>query len=166
MKIAIISDTHDNLATLDKFISFAKIAEVGTVIHCGDVADGPTLEHLVQNLNVPVFLALGNMDYVDRLETIIKKYPNRITLFENFGKAELCGLNIGFCHHIQTARDNAKKGNFDFVFYGHSHKPWMENIGSCVMANPGNLAGMFYKATFATLDAKTKKLDLHIVERI
>ena len=34
MLIAIISDTHDNLATLDKFIGFIKENPVDAVVHC------------------------------------------------------------------------------------------------------------------------------------
>jgi len=42
----------------------------------------------------------------------------------------------------------------------------MENSGDCIIANPGNLAGLIYKATFAILDAKTKKLELKILDSL
>ena len=55
-------------------------------------------------------------------------------------------------------------GRYDYVFYGHNHTPWEEKIGNTVVANPGTLAGMFQKATFAVLDTKNKKLELKILE--
>jgi predicted phosphodiesterase len=56
--------------------------------------------------------------------------------------------------------------NFDFYFFGHSHWPFLKKEGNCYLANPGNLAGLFYKATFAILDIKTRKLKLKILEKI
>jgi predicted phosphodiesterase len=34
------------------------------------------------------------------------------------------------------------------------------------LVNPGNLAGMFYKATFAIYETKTDKLELKILETL
>jgi hypothetical protein len=166
MKIAIISDTHDNLATLDKFLAFIRENPVKYVIHCGDIAEGETLKQLADNFDGKILTAFGNMDYRDSVERVVKKLPDKITLFEDFGHAELGGLKIGFCHHKETALAILQNQKFDFIFYGHTHKPWLETINDCQLANPGTLAGMFYKATFAILDTGTKKLDLKIVERL
>jgi hypothetical protein len=166
MKIAIISDTHDNLATLDKFLAYIKENPVGAVIHCGDIADGGTLKHLAENFPDNILAVFGNMDYRESVENAAKKYPGRIQLFKNFGQAEIGGLRIGFCHFPEIAKTRAKESDFDFVFYGHTHKPWQEQIGSCRLANPGTLAGMFYQATFAVLDASTRNLELKIVSRL
>jgi predicted phosphodiesterase len=49
MKLAIISDTHDNLANLEKFLtSWAKENRIETIIHCGDIASGDTVEFLAK----------------------------------------------------------------------------------------------------------------------
>ncbi len=166
MKIAIISDTHDNLATLDKFLAYIKQNPVAAVIHCGDIAEGATLEHLAKNYDGQILAVLGNMDYRESVEAIAKKYPKQIQLFKTFGQAELDGLKVGFCHFPETARRHCQTGDFDFVFYGHTHKPWIETLNNCQLANPGTLAGMFYQATFAILDAQTKKLELKILNRL
>ena len=166
MEIAIISDTHDNLATLDKFLAYAQKNRVEIVIHCGDIAQGETLKRLADNFDGKVLAALGNMDYRDSVQAVAKKLPGKITLFENFGQIELDKVKIGFCHHKEIAVVYCEKQKFDLIFYGHTHKPWIENINGCQLANPGTLAGMFYKATFAVLDTKTRKLDLKIIERL
>jgi len=183
MKVAIISDTHDNLATLAKFLAYIRENPVQAVIHCGDIASGETLEYLAEGFKGPIFACLGNMDYERSVETAAAKLSNRVELFKNFGQAEFDGLKIGFCHHREVALRHCGSQEFNFVFYGHTHKPWKEEIvprsssgssnpldGSdspnCVLANPGNLAGMISKATFAVLDAQTKKLELKIVDRL
>jgi hypothetical protein len=179
MRLAIISDTHDNLATLDKFLAYIKENPVKVVIHCGDIADGATLERLAKGFGGPplpgarlartggkILTVFGNMDYRESVEKTAKKYSEQITLFENFGQTKLGGLKIGFCHFPEMAKKYCLERQFDFVFYGHTHKPWLETINDCQLANPGTLAGMFYQATFAILDTKTKKLELKIVNRL
>lgn len=171
MLLAIISDTHDNLANLDKFLVFAKKTGIGALIHCGDVAAAQTLEYMARRFPGPIFVSEGNMDQDYKLRDSAK-ISGRISYFQEFGSAPIGGLNIGFCHHKETAISfckDAKKGcvrfpgkKFDFVFYGHTHKPWLETINGAILANPGNLAGILYKSTFAVLDTGTKKLDLKI----
>jgi len=166
MRVAIIADTHDNLATLDKFLGFIKENPVDAVIHCGDIASGETVGRLANKFAGKIFICFGNMDYRDSVEAEIKKYPEQIRLFENFGHAEFDNLKIGFCHHKEIALEYCRRNKYDFVFYGHTHKPWIDDIDGCQLANPGTLAGMFYGATFAILDTKTKKLELKIIGRL
>lgn len=166
MKIAIISDTHDNLATLDKFLAYIAKNPVGAIIHCGDIAEGETLARLAKNFPGPILAVFGNMDYRQSVEAAAQKFSGQIQLFKDFGHAEIGGLKIGFCHFPETAKQACGNNQFDFVFYGHTHKPWQEEVNRCQLANPGTLAGMFYQATFAILDAGTKKLELKIVSRL
>ena len=79
---------------------------------------------------------------------------------------EFNGKRIAFCHFPDMAKKMAQSGKFDMVFYGHTHRPWDEKIGECHMINPGELAGQFYKPTFAVYDTATGKLELKILEII
>ncbi|MFH1192432.1 MAG: metallophosphoesterase family protein [bacterium] len=60
----------------------------------------------------------------------------------------------------------AESGKYDYVFYGHTHKPWEEMVGECKLLNPGTLAGMFYRATFAVWDTVNNKFSLKILEKL
>jgi putative phosphoesterase len=159
MKIAIISDTHDNLENLKKFFDFAKKKKIKILIHCGDVCNGETLKEIEKNFE-QIYLCLGNADIKESLLKEVKKTK----IFEKEGKIEVSRLKIGFCHMFNLKEKNLE--GFDFYFFGHSHWPFLKKEGNCCLANPGNLAGLFYKATFAILDTKTKKLELKILEKI
>lgn len=52
------------------------------------------------------------------------------------------------------------------MFYGHTHKPWEETVGKATLLNPGTLAGLWYKPTFALVDLATRKATLKLVERL
>jgi len=159
MKIAIISDTHDNLENLKKFFDFAKKKKIKILIHCGDVCNGETLKEIEKNFE-RIYLSLGNADIKDS----ILKEAKKTKIFENEGRIEIENLKIGFCHMFNLKEKNLE--DFDFYFFGHSHWPFLKKEGNCYLANPGNLAGLFYKATFAILDTKTKKIELKILEKI
>jgi len=75
------------------------------------------------------------------------------------------GLTIGFCHEPKNIKKVLKltPTTPDFIFYGHTHKPWLGHDGETIIANPGNVSGTFHQATFAVLDTTAKKLDLKII---
>ncbi len=162
MKVAVVSDTHDNLENLRKFLNFAKKEKIMVLIHCGDVTNGETLKEIEENFFGKIFLSLGNADILDSLFKTAKK----TRIFENLGKIRIGKLRVGFCHRFDLKKLRNEFEKFDFFFFGHSHWPFLNKEKNCVLANPGNLAGLFYKATFAILDTKTKKLELKILEKI
>ncbi|MEK7072483.1 MAG: metallophosphoesterase family protein, partial [Patescibacteria group bacterium] len=75
-------------------------------------------------------------------------------------------LQIAFCHYPEKAKELAQSAKYNMVFYGHTHKPWIEKIDHTILANPGTLGGMFSKATFSLLDTESNNLELKILENI
>lgn len=69
-------------------------------------------------------------------------------------------------HRPSQAREMAKSGQYDLIFYGDNHKAWEEKVGDCQLINPGTLAGLFAMATFAVYDTMTRKADLKIVYQL
>jgi len=161
MKVAIISDTHDNLENLKKFFNFSKRKKIEILIHCGDVCTGETLKEIEKNFK-KIFLSLGNAD----LREDLKKVAEKTMIFEEQGKIEIESLKIGFCHQFDLRKKNKDLEESDFFFFGHTHWPFLRKEKNCILANPGNLAGSFFKASFAILDTKKKKLYLKILEKI
>jgi len=164
MKIAIIADTHDNVASLKKAVNLIKKEEIKLIIHCGDIFLPDTLKESLKSFQGKTYIIFSkaDADFSRIPEKSFKSLP-RSKVWEEFGEAKLGGKNIAFCHFPEIAGDLAKSQKYDLVFYGHTHKPWEEKIGKTRLVNPGNIAGLFYRATFAVYDTKTDKLELKIL---
>jgi putative phosphoesterase len=167
MKIAIISDSHDNMANLKKAMDWIKKEEIEVVIHCGDVCAPATLREILQEFSGKFHLVFGNVDG-DRFgmaKIAFKEFPG-LKIWGELGELEIDGKKIAFTHFPRFAQGLAAEQQYDIIFYGHDHKPWEKKIGKTRLVNPGNLAGLFYKASFAVYDTKTDKLELKILEKL
>lgn len=151
MKFAIISDTHDHQKNVAKVLTWLKENNITTLLHCGDVCFPEMLANIKNNFSGDLCIVRGNGDFE------LRELPEELSL-------EIAGLKIFMNHYPEVARQKAESGKFDFVFYGHTHKPWEEKVGQCRLVNPGELAGQRFKPTFAIYDTETKKLELKILE--
>lgn len=165
MLIAIISDSHDNLANLEKFLIWINDHQVKAIIHCGDIAAPAIVKEMAAKFFSPIHLVYGNVADRELLPKVCADLE-QVTLHGDQGILMIENQKIAFCHFSDQAKELARGGQYDLVFYGHTHQPWEEKIGDCRLVNPGTLAGLFAKATFAVYDTMTKKLDLKILERI
>lgn len=168
--IAIISDSHDNVPNLEKALEYINDQNIKTLIHCGDICSPTVLKRIIEpNFKGQIYLVHGNVSDRNRLEEYVKKYDN-VQLCGDSGSIEMSGRKITFCHFPDEAKKLARSRKYDIVFYGHTHKPWLSyeklNGRRVKLVNPGTLAGMFYKATFAIYYPETDKLELKILEKI
>ncbi len=165
MKFAIISDSHDNWPNIEKAILYIKKQGITTLVHCGDISSPMVLAELVKLFGGTVHAITGNVSA--SLEELQEKVRGMaVTLYDETGTLELGGLKIAFNHYPDEAKKIAASGQYDLVFYGHTHKPWDERIGNTRMLNPGTVAGLFSKATFAIYDTTTRQAELVILEKI
>jgi putative phosphoesterase len=160
MQIAIISDIHDNLPNLQKVLDYCADQKIEKIICCGDITNQESLDFLNDNFSGEIFYAFGNADegHLEK-ESLGKKYK-KTSIFPDFGEASMEDKKIAFVHFPDKAKELAENGQYDFVFYGHTHKPWTEKIGKCEMLNPGNVAGTFYPPTFAVWNLDDGKFSL------
>lgn len=167
MKIAIVSDTHDNLTNFKKAVSWIKKEKIKVILHCGDICAPTTLREILKDFSGDFHLVFGNING-DRFRITKMAYQEfkNLKLWGELGELEIDGKRIAFVHLPEFARGLAHTQKYDLVFYGHDHKPWEEKIEKTRLVNPGNLAGLFYKATFAVYDTKTEKLELKILEKL
>jgi len=165
MKIAILSDSHDNLKILEKFLAFCKKKKIKTIIHCGDITNPDTLNFIRENFKGEIFVSLGNADLKEKILSL-KNRLSGVFIFEELGEIEIDNLKIGFCHSPDQLNELIQKKEYDFFFFGHTHKPSMKKFGNCYLVNPGNLANLYFQPTFAILNTKTKKIELVLVNQI
>lgn len=152
MKFAIISDTHNNWANFKKAIEWINKEKIQLILHCGDICNQETIDDARKIFEGEMKFVKGNGDF--NLDI-----PEKMEL-------EIANKKVAFAHFPDIAKKLAQSQNYDFVFYGHTHRPWDEKVGNCHMVNPGELAGQFYKPTFAIYDASNSSLELKILEKL
>lgn len=164
MVIAIISDIHDNLVNLDKCLTWCQNQGIKKIIFCGDTTNLSTIKNLAR-FTGEIFMVKGNIELYE--EKTLIKYPN-IKYYGSTGLIEVAGLKIGLVHEPAKIKSllESNEQSLNYIFYGHTHKPWLEKRGEISIINPGNLSGTWHQATFATLDTKTRKLELKILANI
>lgn len=166
MKLAIISDVHDNIANLKIVLDFLRAKKIKHLICAGDLASQGTSDFLKQNYGGKFYYAFGNAEK-DRID--IKKNQNvkNFLIFAESGEFRVDKLKIGVNHFPARAKKMAQSGNYDLVFYGHTHRPWEERISNRTrLINPGNVAGLYYEPTFAVYDTKDVKLELIRIKQL
>ena len=160
MKIAITSDIHNNTVNLKKVLDYCQENGIEKMICCGDLASVETLEFLSNNFSGKIWYVFGNMDNEQLRNSENRREYENVEIFEDFGETEISGKKISFTHFPDKAKDLCESGKYNFVFYGHTHKPWEENDNNCKMLNPGNVAGEIYLPTFAVWDTQGDRFDL------
>lgn len=163
MRVAIISDIHDNLANLNKCLNWCEDNNIQAIFGCGDFTNSDTIKFLGENFQKPIFLVQGNCDFWE--EKDLKNFAN-FNFLGRFGRFELADKKIGLCHEPIFIDKVLELGKCDIIFYGHTHRPFEENKNNTKLINPGTLGGVFQKATFATWDTESNNLELKILEFI
>jgi putative phosphoesterase len=161
MKLAIISDIHDNLVNLKKCLNWCEQEKIGQLICLGDVTNGETLRLISEKFKNKIYLVRGNLEIYDEQET--RLYAN-VEYCGRIGRAEIGNKKIGLCHEPYLIEEVIKSGKCDLIFYGHTHKPWEMKKRGIKCFNPGTLGGVFTKATFAVWNAENNDLELKILE--
>ncbi len=163
MKIAIISDIHDNIVNLEKSLIWCNKNSIAALICCGDVTNIDTLDYLTTNFKESIHLVSGNADSFGESE--IKNFSN-LNFYGRIAQFKISGKTIGMCHEPFLFEKVLESGDCDIVFYGHTHKPWEEKIKGVRFLNPGTLSGMFQMATFAVYDTVSGEVVLQLVDRL
>lgn len=137
MKIAVLSDTHNRYATVEKALAVLQERQVTHVIHCGDIEDADTV-WLFHGLTV--HFVYGNCD-TERLALQQAIHGIGETLHRPYGQLELEGVRLAFLHgdDRRLMQEVEENGQFDFLFYGHTHKAMEHRTGRTRVINPGAL---------------------------
>jgi putative phosphoesterase len=159
MKLAIMSDTHDNIWKIDE--ALAKMQHAEALIHCGDLCSPFVIKHLGKGAaGRPVHIIWGNNDGDVRLICQLAERFQNISLHGAFAELNFSGLRVALNHYPEIARGLAASGLYDLVCYGHDHQAHVEQLSDCVLLNPGELMGMYGKRTFAFFDTLARQAEL------
>ena len=164
MKIAIISDIHDNAHNLVMALDQIRNANVEEIIFLWDFC-GAAIAGILCASPIKVRAIRGNNDWDKSLITrfSLKEWSNLEIGFDVFDTIEIDSRTLFLSHYPLLASSMAKSWDFDAVFYGHNHLKSKEMIHNCLVINPGEIGA--YKTgigTFAIYDTKTN--DAEIIE--
>jgi len=137
MLVGVISDTHDNVAAVDRAVEIFEDAGVDAVVHCGDVIAPPVVPHFE---GLEVHAVLGNNDgELDGLESAFRALGDDSELHGRFADLEFDGARFAVLHGEDTAdvEAHAQSGEYDYVCYGHHHVAEERDVEGTTVLNPG-----------------------------
>ncbi len=137
MRVAVISDIHDNLWNLAVAIEHVS-APADVLICCGDLCS-PFVMDLLAQFPRRVEIVFGNNDA--DLFRITRKSSERVRVHGELFETELDGKKIAVNHFDYLARPMAASGLYDIVCYGHNHNFSVARVGRTLAINPGPIMG-------------------------
>ena len=141
MKIGIISDIHENFHNLILALKKMKEEKVEQIICLGDLMnDG--IAKVLSISATPVFMVWGNNDG-DRVvltKTSSRAGSNLVSSINTYDFLEYDNRKIFVTHFQDLAIPMARSGMFDAIFCGHTHISQIEQVGKCLIVNPGEIS--------------------------
>ena len=157
-KIAIISDTHDNLDNIAAAIRVIKQKNAELIIHAGDFCS-PYTAFPFSGIDIPLIGVFGNNDG-DKL-ALRDKFSDIGEIFDYSHQLIVDGKKILITHYPDLVESLAKSGDYDFVIFGHTHKLEIYTKGKTTVINPGTLSGdLAQSSTFIVLDTLTNQTEV------
>jgi uncharacterized protein len=159
MKIAIISDTHDNLNAISALGK--KLVEIKPeyILHAGDFC-APFTVRAIKLFGIPMKAVFGNNDGDKPLLTQAAEGFADIKVASYL--FELGTRKFALMHYQDSVNSLAASKQFDVIIYGHTHKLDIRT-DPCLIINPGELCGwLTRRSTAVILDTDT--LTTEIIE--
>ena len=155
MKIAVISDIHDNVWKLEAALTKIGELKLEALICCGDLCS-PFIVGLMKNaFPGPIHTVFGNND-ADLYRITQQAVPDKVMFYGELAELvvqndrlvpskeadpAIPGKRIAVNHFNYLARPMAASGKYDAVFYGHNHQRRHERFGHIEVINPGAIMG-------------------------
>ncbi len=139
MKIAIISDIHDNIWNLRQLLPH--LAEAEAMICCGDLCSPFIVGLLANGYGGPIHIVFGNNDGdLYRITGNASRFEH-VHLHGEFAELELGGCKFAVTHYPEVARGLVYHFAYDVVCYGHNHSFKIAQNNDALLLNPGCVMG-------------------------
>jgi putative phosphoesterase len=151
MKIAILSDIHDNVWKLAAALQ--AVREADALICCGDLCSPFVAHQLGRGFPGPIHIVFGNNDGdLFRIANNARRYDH-IHLHGELFRGEFDGKRVAANHYDSIGRALAASSEFDVVCYGHNHIYEVARSGRSLAINPGAIMGATFAADGSRADA-------------
>lgn len=140
MKVAIISDLHENFHNLIRAIESFETYDIEQILCLGDLMNAG-LAKVLGAQDIPVYLIWGNNDG-EKVDIVRTSYRENSSLSVSLNVYDFINIDqrkIFISHYDDLAHPMARSGDFDAVFYGHNHLKKVEKINDTWVVNPGEL---------------------------
>ncbi len=161
MKIAILSDIHDNIWKLAAVLD--SLGEADAMLFCGDLCSPFIIGQLANGFGGPIHIVFGNNDGDLYRITQNAQSFGHVKLHGHYFQDTFDGRQFAMNHYPDIAADIAASANFEVVCYGHNHDYKIERVGSTLTINPGPIMGynpikkMDVASTFVIYDTRTSE---------
>ncbi len=132
MKILILSDSHNDIRSLEKAIGAENDADI--IFHAGDYAKDIRFS---DTRGKTVYVVKGNCDGIissDSDEEMISLEGIRFFLTH--------GHKYGVKNGLNAIISAAKLKNADVIIFGHTHMPLCINLEGIILINPGSASAV------------------------
>ncbi len=161
MKLAIISDIHDNENQLLHALYAIGLTDAEALICLGDMQSTHSLRLLRENWHKQMYFILGNNDWpAQSFERLCQQWE-QTEFHGDTGDITLAGRRIFFTHYPHYAFKAADLGRYDAVFFGHTHQAEQCYIGDCLLLNPGEIQGRTGLYSWALYDTEHNIAIIH-----
>ena len=153
MRIAILSDIHDNIWKLA--VALGRLGDADALICCGDLCAPFIVPQLAEEFAGPIHIVFGNNDG-DRFR--IAQQAQRfghVAIHGELAELTLGGKRIAVHHYDDVGKLIAATGRYDVVCYGHNHRFETERVGRTLGINPGEIMGRFGTSTYVIYDTES-----------
>lgn len=164
MRLAIISDIHDQVGHLRQVLARFEGLEPQAVLLCGDITKSDAL--LAARLpGLPLAFCLGNCDNGEAPRLRATAAQHGIGAWGELGEWSLGPGQrpVAFTHFPGLAVKAAATERYQAVFYGHTHRRAQQFVdtgsGRCLLANPGDIEGRYGRPGGLLWDSETGLLD-------
>ncbi len=165
MLVGVLSDSHDDLISLERAVEIFQRIGVDEIVHLGDLVSPFALKP-ISNSGIPFRLLKGNND-AEPLVTIMT-LENDGTYYPSPVEIELSGKKALLFHGFGSkdltkfiAMQAAASGKYEFVLYGHTHELHIDIVNSSMIINPGEACGKLTgRKTVVILDTKEKDAEV------
>ena len=139
MKVAIVSDTHDQVDKVEVLLNKIKESGCEAIIHCGDWCS-PFVAADFGAAGLPVYTSMGNNDGDrDLIKSKLEESGIEFQLEDEILEVNLDGKNFGVNHYPDIVPVLKDSGHYDVVCYGHNHTRDLKQEGNLWIINPGAL---------------------------
>jgi putative phosphoesterase len=161
MRVAVVSDIHDNIWKLAGILANIREDGAQALIVCGDLCAPFTLQTIAEGFGGPIHVVFGNNDGDQFLLSRVAGRHNHITLHGVYAELTFDDRLVAVTHYPDIGRRLAASGDFAAVFYGHSHQAEQLQRGACVALNPGEVMGRLGRSTYGLYDTVAGQAAIH-----